>query len=173
MIRPCNFEDADDFEAIYDIVNHSAEIYRDLIPPEQWTVPYFSRLDLQQEIDRGVAFWGYEEIGSLIAVMGIQDVLDATLIRFLYVQRGRRGKGIGSELIAFLRQMTSRPLLANTFLNAAKAIHFYARHNFLPVEPEQRNRLIKAYWPASDHRLEAYAVLADQRARDILLTQNL
>jgi GNAT superfamily N-acetyltransferase len=172
MIRPCNFDDADDFEAIYDIINHSAEIYRDIIPAEQWTVPYFSRLELQQEIDRGVAFWGYEEIGSLIAVMGIQDVLDATLIRYLYVQRGRRGKGIGSEFMAFLRQMTSRPLLANAFFNAAKAIHFYELHGFLPVAPEPRNRLIKAYWPASDHRIEAYAVLADQKARDTLLTRN-
>jgi len=173
MIRPCNFEDADDFEAIYDIVNHSAEIYRDIIPPEQWTVPYFSRWELQQEIDRGVAFWGYEEIGSLIAVMGIQDVLDATLIRYLYVQRGRRGKGIGSALIAFLRQTTSRPLLANTFLNAVKAIHFYELHDFLPVEQKERDRLIKAYWPPSDHRIGAYAVLADRKARDILLTRNL
>jgi len=171
MIRPCNFEDTDDFEAICDIINHSAEIYRDIIPAEKWTVPYFSRLELQQEIDRGVVFWGYEEIGSLTAVMGTQDVLDATLIRYLYVQRGRRGKGIGSELIAFLRQTTDRPLLANAFTQAAKAIHFYERHGFLPVDPEQKDRLLKAYWPASDHRIETYAVLADHKARDILLTR--
>jgi hypothetical protein len=36
---------------------------------------------LRHEIGDGVIFWGYEEAGALVGVMGIQQVLDVMLIR--------------------------------------------------------------------------------------------
>lgn len=49
--------------------------------------------ELQCEINNGVVFWGYEENGKLIGVMGIQDVQDVTLIRHAYVRRARQNQG--------------------------------------------------------------------------------
>jgi hypothetical protein len=37
--------------------------------------------ELRHEIASGVRFWGWEERGKLIGVMGIQDAQDVTLIR--------------------------------------------------------------------------------------------
>jgi len=41
---------------------------------------------LQDEIEEGVAFWGYEETGTLTGVVGLQQVQDVTLIRHAYVR---------------------------------------------------------------------------------------
>jgi len=169
MIRLCDLDDVDDLETIFTIINNAADAYRPLIAPGQWTVPFISRLELQHEADEGVVFWGYEEIRTLVAVLGVQDILDVTLIRHAYVRKGYQNRGIGSELMAHIRQGTSRPLLAATFAEAARANHFYERQGFLPVEPEQKNHLIKKYWRGSDRRIDMYTVLADKKARDILL----
>ena len=69
MIRQC---DSNDFEAIYTIINDAAEAYRGIIPEDRWKEPYMDREYLQHEIDDGVVFWGYEEDGKLIGVMGIR-----------------------------------------------------------------------------------------------------
>jgi N-acetylglutamate synthase-like GNAT family acetyltransferase len=96
MIRPCR---QSDFEEVYGIINDAAEAYRGIIPADRWKEPYMSRDYLQHEIDAGVAFWGYEETGTLIGVMGIQAVQDVTLIRHAYVRTSQRGKGIGGNIM--------------------------------------------------------------------------
>jgi GNAT superfamily N-acetyltransferase len=169
MIRLCDFDDADDLETIFTIINDAADAYRPVIAPERWTVPFISRIELQHEASEGVVFWGYEEIRTLLAVLGVEDILDVTLVRHIYVRKGYQNRGIGSELMAHLRQGTSRPLLAATFAEAAGAIRFYERHGFLPVTSEQKEILVKKYWQVSDRRIEGYVVLADMKARDILL----
>jgi hypothetical protein len=78
MIRPCN---PADFEVIWAIINDGAEAYRGIIPSDRWTEPYMSRQKLHDEIAEGVTFWCVEHDGELQGVMGMQDVLDATLIR--------------------------------------------------------------------------------------------
>jgi hypothetical protein len=83
MIRRC---DARDFESIYVIINDGAQAYKGIIPADRWTEPYMSREKLQHEIHDGVIFWGYEDTGTLVAVMGIQQVQDVTLIRHAYVR---------------------------------------------------------------------------------------
>jgi hypothetical protein len=45
-----------------------------------------SREKLQDEIDEGVMFWGYEEAGALVVVMPIQQVQNVTLVRHAYVR---------------------------------------------------------------------------------------
>src|SRR5713226_6800595 len=78
MIRRC---DDRDFEQIWAIINDGAGAYKGVIPENCWTEPYMSKKELQDEIDEGVVFWGYEESGRLAAVMGHQQVQDVTLIR--------------------------------------------------------------------------------------------
>jgi hypothetical protein len=95
MIRKC---DETDFETIYEIINEAAQAYKGIIPEDRWKEPYMPRDELRHEIDAGVEFWGYEEDGDLVGIMGIQDVQDVTLIRHAYVltakqsKQGHRGK---------------------------------------------------------------------------------
>jgi len=91
MIRQCG---DNDFEIIYSVINDVAEMYNGVIPEDLWKVPYMSRDELRREISNGVVFWGYEENGKLIGVMGIQDVQDVTLIRHAYVRRAKQNQGI-------------------------------------------------------------------------------
>ena len=90
MIRRCT---DDDIPAIGAIINDAATIYRGAIPDDCWHEPYMSRSELLAEIAAGVDFWGWEEGGALVGVMGVQDVRDVTLIRHAYVKPSHQGRG--------------------------------------------------------------------------------
>jgi GNAT superfamily N-acetyltransferase len=159
MIRTC---DDTDFEAIYEIINDGAEAYKGVIPADRLKEPYMDRDELRHEIDAGVEFWGYEEAGELLGVMGIQQVLDVTLIRHAYVRTDRQKKGIGGKLLLQLRTMTSRPILIGTWADASWAIRFYEKHGFRVVTVEEKNRLLKKYWSIPDRQIETSVVLAEE-----------
>ena len=91
MIRRC---DDRDFDLIWAIINDGAQAYKGIIPADCWTDPYMSREKLRHEIDEGVVFWGYEQTGVLEGVMGIQEVLDVTLIRHAYVRTSSQKQGL-------------------------------------------------------------------------------
>lgn len=160
MIRPCARSEAG---TILAIVNDAAQAYRGVIPADCWREPYMTAEELQHEIDSGVAFWGYEEEGELIGVMGIQDVQDVSLIRHAYVRTARRGQGIGSRLLSTLRGKTDRPLLVGTWAAATWAIRFYEKHGFRRVSPAEKDRLLRKYWSIPERQVEASVVLADDR----------
>jgi hypothetical protein len=86
-IRSCH---ADERAAILAIVNAAAEVYRGVIPADRWHVPYMPAAQLDEEIAAGVTFWGYEQDGTLIGVMGFQPVRDVDLIRHAYVLPGNQ-----------------------------------------------------------------------------------
>ena len=86
-----------------------------------------SRADLMAEIGAGVAFSGWEDVGSLVGVMGLQRVRDVTLIRHAYVRPEYQGRGIGGTLLATLAAQVTGPLLVGTWAAAEWAIRFYAR----------------------------------------------
>jgi len=157
MIRRCHEED---FEAIYEIVNDAATAYRGVIPADCWTEPYMPREELRDEIAAGIDFWGYEEDGSLAGVMGIQNVRDVTLIRHAYVRTASQRRGIGVALLESLNARTDRPVLIGTWADAAWAIRFYEKHGFTLVSPEEKDRLLRAYWTVSDRQIETSVVLA-------------
>src|SRR5215510_13123814 len=95
-IRACR---DDDRTTILAIVNAAAEAYRGVIPADRWHEPYMSRDELDREIAAGVAFWGYEENGRLIGVMGIQSARDVDLIRHAYILPSSQRRGIGGALL--------------------------------------------------------------------------
>ena len=95
MIRPCTDTD---FDTIFAIINDAAEAYCGVIPADRWHDPYMRQEELRHEIQSGVRFWGWEEDGKLVGVMGIQDVQDVTLIRHAYVRTANRNGGIGGDL---------------------------------------------------------------------------
>jgi len=99
-IRSCR---DDERPVILAIVNAAAEAYRGVIPADCFHEPYMPRAELDREIAAGVAFWGYEDDGALIGVMGIQRVRDVDLIRHAYVLPAHQGQGIGTALLRHLR----------------------------------------------------------------------
>src|SRR4051794_10552421 len=96
---------------IWQIINDGAQAYKGIIPADRWTEPYMPREKLRDEIGAGVAFSGFEQDDALAGVMGIQPVQDVTLIRHAYVRTSSRNQGIGSKLLAHLRETTDRPVL--------------------------------------------------------------
>jgi len=160
MVRQC---DSSDFERIYAIINEAAQVYKGVIPADRWKEPYMSRDELRHEMDEGVVFWGYEEDGELLGVMGIQHVRDVKLIRHAYVRTARQNQGIGRGLLSSLREQTSRPILVGTWADATWAIRFYEKHGFRLVSPEEKDRLLRRYWSIPERQIETSVVLADRK----------
>lgn len=158
-IRPC----ADrDLEEIFEVINDGAQAYEGVIPADRFEVPYMPREELKREIAHGVRFWGVEREGRLVAVMGLQDVEDVTLIRHAYVRTAHRRRGIGGRLLSELRAGATRPLLVGTWAAAEWAIAFYRRHGFELVPREQVPVLLRRYWSIPERQIETSVVLAER-----------
>jgi GNAT superfamily N-acetyltransferase len=156
MIRRCTADDVPDIDVI---INEAARAYGGHVPDDCLHDPYMSRDELLSEIAAGVEFSGWEEDGRLLGVMGIQDVLDVSLIRHAYVRTGTQGKGIGSKLLSHLIAKTTRPLLVGTWADATWAIRLYQRHGFRLVGDEEKNLLLGKYWKISDRQRDTSVVL--------------
>ena len=161
MIRQCA---EPDIPTIHSIINESAQAYRGIIPADCWHEPYMSADALTHEIGSGVSFWGWEQGGMLVGVMGIQDVKDVTLIRHAYVRTEQRRGGVGARLLAHLRTLTRKPLLIGTWAAAHWAIRFYEKQGFHVVAGEEKERLLRKYWSISDRQVETSVVLAERNA---------
>ena len=142
------------------IVNAAAEAYRGVIPADRWHEPYMPPDELEAEIEAGVAFWGYEDGGALVGIMGIQPVRDVDLIRHAYVAPGRQRHGVGSALLDHLAGSTNRPILVGTWAAADWAINFYRRHGFELVPPGRTAELLRTYWSIPERQIETSVVLA-------------
>jgi GNAT superfamily N-acetyltransferase len=163
MIRRCV---ETEFAVILAIINDAARAYEGVIPADRWHDPYMSEEELRREIDDGVMFWGHEEDGELVGVMGVQDVEDVTLIRHAYVRTSSRNRGIGGKLLTHFVERTSRPMLIGTWAAAEWAVRFYEHRGFHVVSEEDKNRLLKRYWAIPERQIETSVVLADQRWLD-------
>ena len=159
-MRQC---DNTEFEMIYEIINDAAQAYKGVIPADCWKEPYMSKDELRREVDEGVVFWGYEEDGELVGVMGVQHVQDVTLIRHAYVRMAKRNQGIGGRLLSHLREETTRPILIGTWADAVWAIRFYEKHGFRSVSLEAKDRLLRKYWSIPERQIETSVVLANQK----------
>ncbi len=150
-----------DFEAILAIVNEAARAYDGAIPADRYHEPYMPAEELRGEIDAGVVFWAWEEGGTLLGVMGVQDVKDVTLIRHAYVRTAAQRRGIGAGLLAYLRAQTARPLLIGTWADAPWAIRFYQKHGFERAPAEEKAALLRRYWSIPKRQIETSVVLAE------------
>jgi GNAT superfamily N-acetyltransferase len=160
VIRRCNDQD---FDEIYAIINDGAQAYKGVIPGDRWAEPYMSCEKLRHEIEAGVEFWGIEDQGALAAVMGLQHVQDVTLIRHAYTRTAAQKRGLGTALLAHLREMTDRPVLIGTWADAAWAIRFYEKHGFRMVSPARKEVLLRRYWSIPERQTETSVVLTDGR----------
>lgn len=172
-IRPCRVDESD---TILAIINEAAEAYRGIIPADRWHDPYMSAEYLAGEMAAGVRFFGLEEDGELVGVMGIQDVEregapDVTLIRHAYVRPARQRAGAGSRLLAHLMPLAERPLLVGTWAAATWAVAFYERNGFTLVSPDEKTRLLTTYWDIPARQVDTSVVLADRRALDEIVRE--
>jgi len=156
MIRRCSHADIPTIDAI---INEAAQKYRGVIPADCWHEPYMSRDELVREITAGVEFFGWDQDGVLVGVMGVQGVRDATLIRHAYVRSAHQGQGIGGRVITALGERVTEKYLVGTWAAAEWAIRFYQGHGFRLVGRDERDRLLRTYWSIPDRQREASVVL--------------
>jgi GNAT superfamily N-acetyltransferase len=152
------------FQALLNVVNDSATAYKGKIPADRWKEPYMSTQELKEEIQSGVQFYGYIESNSLIAVMGIQSVNDATLIRHAYTLTSHQRKGAGKKLLNYLLSLAKTDrILVGTWETAPWATKFYEKHGFKLLSREETNKLLKKYWKIPGRQVETSVVLEHKR----------
>lgn len=161
MIRELSSSDID---SILQVINDSAQAYRNVIPPDLWKEPYMSIEELKKEIDSGVKFYGWFEKDRLVGVMGLQRVKDKTLIRHSYVMREYQRKGIGGKLLEYLKNLAeTSEILVGTWEAAKWAIEFYEKHGFKLVSRKDKDRLLREYWNIPERQIETSVVLRFQK----------
>ena len=159
VIQPCTDQDLDE---ILEVINDAAQAYKGMIPNDRFKDPYMPREELKDEIAHGVRFWGFEQDGELLGVMGLQDVEDVTLIRHAYVRTSHHRRGIGGRLLNELRSKATRPLLVGIWAAAEWAIKFYRQRGFEMVRPDQVPALLRRYWSIPERQIETSIVLAEK-----------
>ena len=162
MIRECT---ESDLPAMFEIVNDAAQAYKGVIPADCWHEPYMPMAELEGEIRDGVQFFGYEDGGELVGVMGIQDRGEVALMRHAYVRTTRRSQGIGTQLFKRLDASTTKPILLGTWAAATWAIRLYEKHGYRLLPREQANHLLRKYWNIPDRQLDTSVVMANPRWR--------
>ena len=158
MIRKCK---QDDLLTMYTIINDAAQAYKGVIPNDRWHDPYMPLDELKHEIEDGVVFWGIEEDGNLIGVMGIQDKGNVTLIRHAYVLTNRQKQGIGTQLLHHLEGTTKKPILIGTWATATWAIRFYEKNGYHLLSRIETEQLLKTYWNIPTRQVVTSVVLAN------------
>ena len=154
MIRPCR---DGDLPRVYDIINGAATAYKGAIPDDCWREPYMPMDELRREV-AAMTFYGIDEDGPLVGVVGYQPVRDVTLLRHVYVETGLQRRGVGSALLRHVIALTETPrLLVGMWADAAWAIRFYRKHGF-SLLPDG-DRLLRAYWAIPDRQREASIVM--------------
>ena len=131
-----------------------------MIPADRWHEPYMPMAEVRGEIEAGVEFWGYEEDGELLGIMGIQRLGEVDLIRHAYVLPASQGKGVGGALLEHLMETAERPVLVGTWAAAEWAIGFYRRHGFEQVPPPEKDELLRRHWNIPERQIETSVVLA-------------
>lgn len=159
LIRQCTTED---MSGILDVINNAAVAYRGVIASDRWKEPYMPLAELRHEIQAGVAFWGVYEADVLIAVMGLQNVDDVSLIRHAYTRTSNQGRGIGKKLLKHVTAQTDRPILIGTWAAATWAISCYQGQGFRVLGREKED-VLRRYWTIPERQIEESVVLADER----------
>jgi len=154
MLRRCQLQD---IESIYIVINDAAKAYCGVIPPDCYHEPYMPIDELSEEMQK-MSFFGWQDEKQLVGVMGFQRVRDVTLIRHAYELTAWQRKGIGSQLVNYLRKLSeTRRLLVGTWADAHWAIAFYQKHGFHLLA--DKDKLLRAYWRVPDRQIEVSVVL--------------
>jgi GNAT superfamily N-acetyltransferase len=102
MIKKLSLKDA---SIIYEIINKATGAYRGIIHEDCYHEPYMSEQELHREII-SITFYGWDQAGKTVGVIGFQPIKDVTLVRHAYVLPGYQRKGISTKLLNHVKQMT-------------------------------------------------------------------
>ncbi len=107
-----------------------------------------------------LTFFGLQEEGRIIGLMGIQELEEITLIRHAYVFTEYQRRGAGRKLLQYLINLAKGPeILVGTWKAANWAIQFYEKHGFMLISSEEKNRLLRKYWNIPERQVETSVVL--------------
>lgn len=154
-----------------EVINDAAQAYKGIIPNDRWKEPYMSAKELGEQIDGGVDFFGWQEKGRIIGVMGIQEVKEITLIRHAYVLPECQRRGVGGKLLQYLIDLARAPqILVGTWKAASWAIQFYEKHGFSLISSDEKDMLLRKYWNIPERQVETSVILRFTRkpSRSIL-----
>ena len=154
-----------DFATVLAVINDGATAYKGKIPADRWHEPYMPAAELEEELAAGVVFWAYLQDQEIVAVMGLQEVADVTLVRHAYTRTSHQHRGLGSALLDHLRGQTRRPILIGTWRAATWAVRFYEGHGFRLVSDIEKRELLRRYWTVPERQIQESVVLADDRWR--------
>jgi len=153
------YKKTDSSKILY-IINDASLKYKGIIPDDCWNEPYMSEQELINEFNDGVRMYGYHYNNNLIGVIGAQKVKDVFLIRHAYTLSSYQGKGAGSALLEYLlKKNKNSRILVGTWKNAAWAIQFYKKFDFVLHTKEETTLLLKKYWNISIKQIENSVVL--------------
>jgi len=154
VIRPCNQAD---LGRMCEVINDAATAYEGAIPADCYHQPYMPLDELEQEAAR-MAFYGWEEDGRLIGVVGYEPIRDVTLMRHCYVLSDRQRRGVGSALVRQVVGLTTTErLMVGTWAAATWAIRFYEKHGFRLLP--DGDALLRTYWDIPARQRETSVVL--------------
>ena len=147
----------DEIDRLYVIINEAAKAYEGELEPDCYHEPYMPMEELKGELKR-VTFYGYENGGELVGIMGIEPIKDVTLIRHAYVLPEYQGQGIGKKLLEYLKNLTTTSrLLVGTWAAAHWAIAFYQKQGF-KLLPD-KDKLLADYWDIPPRQIETSIVM--------------
>jgi GNAT superfamily N-acetyltransferase len=153
-IRYCERKDESE---ILSIINESARAYRNVIPPDRYHEPYMPADELRKEMSE-MTFFGYEQNGRLLGIVGYQPNKDVTLVRHLYVRTEQQRHGIGSKLTEHVIGLAkTRRILVGTWEAAVWAIEFYEKCGFKLLQ--DKDKLLREYWKIPERQVELSVVL--------------
>ena len=142
------------------IINDAALKYKGIIPYNCWKEPYMSEEELLSEFSKDVKMFGFKMNNNLVGVMGIQKLVDVTLIRHAYILTEHQRVGIGKTLLQYLlRNHKDTCLLVGTWCDATWAIQFYKKFGFILHTKYQSALLLKKYWKISSKQIKNSIVL--------------
>jgi len=154
VIRPCNQAD---LARMCEVINDAATAYEGAISTDCYHQPYMPLDELEQEVRR-MTFYGWEEDGRLIGVVGYEPIRDVTLMRHCYVLSDRQRRGIASALVRQVVGLTTTErLLVGTWAAATWAIRFYQKHGFRLLP--DGDALLRTYWDIPARQRETSVVL--------------
>lgn len=154
MITSCNQAD---LGRMFEVINEAATAYEGAIPADCYHQPYMPMDELEREARR-MTFYGWEEDGRLIGVVGYEPIRDVTLMRHCYVLSDRQRRGVGGALVRHVMDVTTTErLLVGTWAAATWAIRFYEKHGFRLLP--DGDALLQTYWDIPARQRETSVVL--------------
>ncbi|MFC1970730.1 GNAT family N-acetyltransferase [Chloroflexota bacterium] len=152
---------AKDASIVYEVINKATSAYRGIIPEDCYHEPYMPEQELLRELQRMI-FFGWRDKDKIVGVMGFQKVGDVTLVRHAYVLPEYQKKGIGTNLLNHVKQITkTKRLLVGTWQDAVWAIQFYQKHGF-KLMPD-KDKFLRKYWDIPQRQIETSVVLGIEK----------